>query len=271
MSGSAYKYPIKTTADEYMRLAIQSDLMRQDARDMLARIGDGRGQRVLDLCCGTGGITDVLSEWVGPGGTVLGGDLDAAKLAYASQWAEQLGLSNVTYEEVNAFQSGLPAQSFDLVHTRFALSVIQDGLGILDHMLTLVKPGGLVCVQEVNATSMECDPPNDDWDRAAQLCRDTFARVGANVSMGASLRRKFLELGLRGPIMKLCVHAQTSDDPMTMHVPLTLAAMRETIVSQGLMDGDELDALITRVADHLARPDTTSITFTMVQVTGRAP
>ncbi|MEM7749806.1 MAG: methyltransferase domain-containing protein [Pseudomonadota bacterium] len=271
MSGSANKYPIKTTADEYTRLAIQSDLFRQDAREMLALIGNGRGQRVLDLCCGTGGITDVLSEWVGPNGTVLGGDLDAAKLEYARQWAQQLGLSNVSYEEANAFQSGLPAQSFDLVHARFALSVIQDGLGILDHMLTLVKPGGYVCVQEVNATSMECDPPNDDWDRAAQLCRDTFARVGANVSMGASLRRKFLERGLRDPTMKLCVHAQTSTDPMTMHVPLTLAAMRETITSQGLMEGNELDTLITRVADHLARSDTTSVTFTMVQVVGRAP
>ena len=271
MNGKANKYPIKTTADEYMRLAIQSDLFRKDARDMLALIGDGRGQSVLDLCCGTGGITDVLSEWVGANGTVLGADLDVTKLEYARQWAEGLGLSNVTYVEANALQPGLPTQSFDLVHARFALSVIPQGLRILDHMLTLVKPGGVVCVQEVNATSMECDPPNHDWDRAVQLCRDTFSRVGANVSMGASLRRKFLERGFRDPMMKLCVHAQTSADPMTMHVPLTLAAMRETITSQELMDGNELDTLITRVADHLAHPDTTSITFTMVQVIGRGP
>jgi ubiquinone/menaquinone biosynthesis C-methylase UbiE len=264
------KYPIKTTADEYTRLAVQSDLFRDDARAMLARIGDGGGLRVLDLCCGTGGITDVLSEWVGTHGAVIGADLDSAKLEYARRWAERIGLENVTFIQTNAFDSELPLQSFDLVHTRFALSVIQNGLGILDHMLTLVKPGGPICVEEVNAASMECDPPSDDWDRAVQLCRNTFATVGANINMGSSLRRIFLERGLTDVEVKLCVHAQTSTDPMTMHVPLTLAAMRDTITSHGLMEGDELDALITRVADHLARPDTMSITYTMTQVVGRA-
>lgn len=115
------------------------------------------------------------------------------------KWANGLDLSIVGHVEANAFQTGLPVQSFDLVHTRFALSVMQDGLGILDHMLTLVKPGGVVCVQEVNATSMECDPPNDDWDRPVQLCWDTFECAGANVNLGASLRRRFLELGIQAP------------------------------------------------------------------------
>ena len=92
----------------------------------------------------------------------------------------------MSYVEANTFQTSLPALSFDLVHIRFALNVIQDGLEILDHMLKLVKPGRVVCVQEVNATSMECDPPNDDRVRAVQLCRDTFECLGANVNLGAS-------------------------------------------------------------------------------------
>ncbi len=262
-------YPIKTTADEYTRLAIQSDLFRDDARTMLARIGDGRGWRVLDLCCGTGGITDVLSDWVGIDGSVIGADLDAAKLDHARRWAEQIGLTNVEFVQANAFDSDFPPRSFDLVHARFALSVIQNGLGVLDHMLTLVKPNGIICVEEVNAASMECDPPSKDWDCAVQLCRDTFSSVGANIHLGSSLRRIFLHKGLTNVEVKLCTHAQTSTDPMTMHVPLTLAAMRDVIVSRGLMNGEELEALITRVADHLARPDTMTITFTMMQVTGR--
>lgn len=262
-------YPIKTTADEYTRLAIQSDLFRDDARAMLARIGDGRGLRALDLCCGIGGITDVLSEWVGSSGTVIGADLDRSKLDHARQWAGTLGLDNVTFTRADAFDSGLAPRSFDLVHVRFALSVIPDGLGILDHMLTLARPGGVICVEEVNATSMECDPPSDDWNRAVRLCRDTFTAVGANINLGVSLRRIFREKGLADIEVKLCVHAQTSADPMTMHVPLTLAAMRDTITSHGLMENEELSALITRVADHLARPDTMTITFTMTQLAGR--
>ena len=34
----------------------------------------------------------------------------------------------------------------------------------------------------------------------------------------------------------------------------------------GLMAKDELDALVSRVADHLARPETMTISFAMIQV-----
>ena len=117
---------------------------------MLTQIGDGAGWHVLDLCCGIGGITDVLSEWVGEGGSVVGVDLDVAKLQRARASAKEKQLSNVEFMEANAFDTGLPPRSFDLVHTRFAISVIQSGLGILDHMLTLVRPDGVVFVEEAN-------------------------------------------------------------------------------------------------------------------------
>ncbi len=263
------KYPIKTSADEFTRLEIQANLFRDDARAMLARIGDGSGWRVLDLCCGIGGITDVLSEWVGNDGSVIGADLDTAKLDYARKSAARNGLSNVEFVETNAFDSGLAPGSFDLVHSRFALSVIQNGLGILDHMLTLVRPSGVLFVEEANTYTMECSPPTADWDRALQLMKDTFVAVGADTTMGSSLRGVFLEKGLADIQIKPCLHALTVEDPMTMHLPMTLTAMRDTIISLGLMEEDELVGLAARVTDHLARPETMTISFSMVQVVGR--
>ena len=38
---AATQYPIETTADEFTRLKIQADLFRNDARTMLAQIGNG--------------------------------------------------------------------------------------------------------------------------------------------------------------------------------------------------------------------------------------
>ena len=115
------QYPIKTSADEFTRLAIQSDLCREDARAMLDRIGDGSGLRVLDLCCGTGGITDVLSAWVGATGSVIGADLDTAKLDYAAKWAEANGLTNVTFREAWTIEGQLketPRHSSDRTKVR---------------------------------------------------------------------------------------------------------------------------------------------------------
>lgn len=266
---AAIKYPITTSADEFTRLEIQADLFRDDARTMLARIGDGSGWRVLDLCCGIGGITDVLSDWVGRDGHVVGADLDAAKLERAGEWAGRQGLANVTFVEANAFDSGLAPASFDLVHTRFALSVIRDGLGILDHLLTLVRPGGIVFVEEVNTNTMECVPTTAEWERGLAVMKETFVAIGAVTTLGPTLRAEFLERGLVDVMVKPCLHALCAGDPMTMHMPNTLAAMRETITSLGLMERPELDALVARVSDHLAQPKTMTISFSMVQVVGR--
>lgn len=264
-------YPIDTSADEFTRLKIQADLFRDDARSMLARIGDGAGLRVLDLCCGTGGITDVLSDWVGAGGEVVGADLDATKLGEARTWANALGLDNVSFVEADAFATGLPEHSFDLVHTRFAISTIKDGLGILDHMLTLVRPNGIVFVEEANTHTMQCDPTTPEWEEALALMKQTFRVVGADTEIGPRLRRAFLERGLGEVIARPCLHAQTSDDPMTMHLPMTLTSMAETIEARGLMPASELRALVKRLAEHLAKPDTMTVSYSMVQVAGRAP
>jgi ubiquinone/menaquinone biosynthesis C-methylase UbiE len=79
---------------------------------------------------------------------------DAVKLQRARAWAKEKQLTNVEFFEANAFDTGLPPHSFDLVHSRFAISVIQNGLGILDHMLTLVRPNGIVFVEEANTHTL---------------------------------------------------------------------------------------------------------------------
>ncbi len=117
-------YPLSASEAEVARLRMQSDLFRDDAESMLDRIGVRLGWRCLDLCCGVGGvggITDLLSRRVGPDGEVIGLDIDASKLEVARDWAGANLLDNVSYIEGDAFDSGLPPASFDLVHTRFAL------------------------------------------------------------------------------------------------------------------------------------------------------
>jgi ubiquinone/menaquinone biosynthesis C-methylase UbiE len=268
---SAANYPISTSANEFTRLQIQSDLFRDDVHAMLQQIGDGQGRRVLDLCCGTGGITDVLSEWVGPKGSVVGADIDREKLEHARNWAITRKLQNVEFVEADAMRTGLTPRSFDLVHTRFAISVIRNGLAILDHMLTLVRPSGLVFIEEANTHTMQCFPKTEEWDRALSIMKDTFRAVGANTEIGPSLRGVLLAKGLVDLKVKPCLHALTCSDPMTMHLPLTLAAMSDTVASLGLMAKDDLRSLVTRVADHLAKPETMTLSFTMLQVLGRLP
>jgi ubiquinone/menaquinone biosynthesis C-methylase UbiE len=267
----AKDYPIRTSEDEFARLGMQAELFRRDSEFMLDRIGVEPGWRCLDLCCGTGGITDLLSRRIGLAGSVIGADMDPDKLAFARDWAAKNGLGNIRFVRSDAFATQLDAGSFDLVHCRFALSVIPNGLGILDHMLTLVRPGGTIFVEEVNIQTMECVPCNADWDQALALMSETFAQLGADLRMGPRLYGVFLEKGLTDPCIRPCLHALKAGDPMMMHLPSTVAAMRDSILSLRLLRPVELDELIERLRAYLAMPDTLTISYSMVQVVGKLP
>lgn len=267
----AQDYPIKTSEREVARLRMQSDLFRADAELMLDRIGIGLGWRCLDLCCGVGGITDLLSRRVGTEGMVTGADIDSTKLAVARDWAVANGLDNVRFERADAFATEFRKASFDLVHCRFALSVIPNGKEILNHMVTLVRPGGIVFVEEANVRTMECSPPDPIWDQMLALAVDTFAKIGADVHLGPKLYRVFRTIGLTDLRVRPCLHALRAGDPMMMHLPDTLEGMRDAILSVGALTTIELDHMVNHLREHLSKPGTLTISSSMVQVVGKVP
>src|SRR5262245_42972397 len=114
-SSASGRYPIESRTGEIERLHIQAAAMAPDCTVMLDRIGVGAGWRCLDLGCGPGGIAALLSERVGPSGHVVGLDGNAGFLEEARRSAA----SNTEFIAGDAYQTGLPDRSFDLVHMRF--------------------------------------------------------------------------------------------------------------------------------------------------------
>ena len=262
-------YPLPASEAEVARLRMQSDLFRGDAESMLDRIGVQPGWRCLDLCCGVGGITDLLSRRVGLHGEVIGLDMDAWKLEVARDWARANLLDNVRYIEGDAFDTGLPPASFDLVHTRFALGVIPDGVRMLDPILTLVRPGGVVFLEEADIGTLLCVPGHPAWDRAVDAMTRVFDRVGADLELGRKLFALLHRAGLRELRVRPCVHALRAGEPMMLHIPTTLEVMRESVLSMGLMSAPEMDRVLADLRRHLSEPETLMVAYAMVQVTGR--
>ena len=64
-------YPLERRAGEIERLTIQSKAMAPDTLAMLDRFGPMQGWACLDIGCGPGGITDLLSA---PGRARRAGD-----------------------------------------------------------------------------------------------------------------------------------------------------------------------------------------------------
>lgn len=261
-----HAYPLDMVADEVYRLRIQGEMFRPDATRALGEIGGLTGARVLDLCCGVGGITDCLVEAVGPTGTVSGLDYDPAKLAAARDWNPA---PNVTFVEGDAFQPDLSPAQFDLVHTRFAMGIIPNGAQIFDVALGLVKPGGVLFLQEGFPEPYTCHPPCPAFDRGKAVMFDCFVQIGSTLTMGLDLPALFDRAGLAEARFHPCTHIVRAGDPMADHMPLTLEAMRATILDLGLMSGDELTATIAEIRAHMAVPGHMMLSFTLVQAIAR--
>ena len=128
---------------------------------------------VADFGCGVGATTRMLAEMVGPSGHVTGIDLSAAQLEQCRRLCHADGIAHVTFVEASGTATGLPRNSFDLVYCRYLLLHLTDPADGLREMLEVLKPGGILVVEDGDLTSAGSIPPS-----ALGWFADLFGRLG---------------------------------------------------------------------------------------------
>ena len=263
----AGNYPIEHRKGEIERLDAQARSFAPDARTMLERIGVAPGWTCLDLGCGPRGITDLLSERVGPTGRVVGVDKDEGFLTHASAHAS----ANVEFRLGDAYDSRLPSATFDLVHMRFVASTAGHPESLLREALRLTRPGGIVALQEPDVDTFSCYPPHPAWDRLMTAMVGVFAAVSSDVYLARRLYRLVRDTGLADVQYRPCLIGIRSTDPMADHLPATVESVRSAILKLGLLSEQELPVLLEQCRSHLRDPGTVVRSFMVAQVWGRKP
>jgi ubiquinone/menaquinone biosynthesis C-methylase UbiE len=109
---------------------------------MLGMSEVGPGARVLDAAAGAGGQTIAAAKRVGRTGYVLATDISPNILEFASQAAQQEGLTNVQTRVMDGEElEGLEKDTFDAVSSRVGLIYFPDRQRALTGMLRALKPG----------------------------------------------------------------------------------------------------------------------------------
>lgn len=103
------------------------------------------GERVLDVACGTGVVTRLVAERVGPAGQVTGLDVNAAMLAVARATPAPAG-ALIDWIEASALEMPIPDGSYDVVLCQQGLQQIPDHLGALREMRRVLTPGGRLAI-----------------------------------------------------------------------------------------------------------------------------
>ena len=109
---------------------------------MVAAIDPQPGQRVLELAAGMGETGMLAAELVAPVGGVVISDQAEAMLEGARRRAQELSLSNLEFQVLNAEWIDLPLASIDAVLCRWGFMLLADPGAALAECRRVLRPGG---------------------------------------------------------------------------------------------------------------------------------
>jgi len=175
-----------TIADWHAQFARQAGWTQALRSQLCRRAGLLQAERVLDVGCGTGAITEELAQRTR--GAVIGLDIDPERLAFARQ---QPGRAR--YEQGDALSLPYPAQHFDIVCCHFLLMWVGDPARAVREMARVLRREGtvLICAEPDYGGRLDWpDLPIRQW----QI--DGLRRQGADPTIGRQLRRLLVHAGL---------------------------------------------------------------------------
>jgi SAM-dependent methyltransferase len=264
---SREEYLLADQPSELERLQLQSRVWEPSGRELLTKIGEGSGLRALDVGCGALGWLRVLSEWVGPSGRVVGADVDQRLLDAAQSLLEIERIANVELAVDDLFESKLDRESFDLVHARYVIAPLGRGRDQVASHRRLVRPGGLLVLEEWDLGSWHFNPPAPAAERLIRMLSEIFASLGGEA--GRRLPELLREIGIDEPELDAHVIALKPGHPY-LRLPLQFSVALESRLLE-MLSADELASLRRQAEDELDEPVRWGTSFTLIQSWGRRP
>ncbi len=158
-------------------------------------------QQVLDLACGTGLLTFLEADAVGPSGHVIGVDITPSMLEVAGFNKRKAGdkYSNVTFLKGDILHleetEELKGKLFDVITVASALVLLPDPTAAIEHWSQFLKPGGLIALDATHPRNLVAGmvlervarrlelpmPYNRSWSKSESTLKDVLESAGLEV------------------------------------------------------------------------------------------
>lgn len=227
-----------------------------------------RGERVLDVACGTGMVARHVAPLVGAEGRVVGVDLNPAMVAVAERLSRPAGAS-IEWRQGDAGALDLEGEEFDLVVCQQGLQFFGDRGAALRGIRRLLAPGGRIAL----ATWAGIDRQPFYRDLAEVELRHlaplgvTYEDVIAPFSLGDTGLIRFLLEGNGFTNVSIEARSVTARFPSRDYIrklETAYGAVLPAFVSDPQAFGTFLDAVESESADLVARyQDGDTVTYPM--------
>ena len=114
-----------------------SDLQKEHGKELVEKLSVEKNMKILDLGCGTGYLSSLLADCVGPEGKVVAIDPNRSRLEIAEK---QYSRPNLVFLAANDVT--LPEDQYDLVFTNYVLHWVENKATLLNKVYQNLKPGG---------------------------------------------------------------------------------------------------------------------------------
>ena len=263
------EYLLGHSANEEERLRRQPHELAPDSRRLLDQLDIRPGDQAIDVGCGPQGILDLLSERVGPKGTVVGLERSESTVRLARKFVAERQLRNVEVLEADAKSTGLPRDSFDVVHARLVLVNVPEPQRVVEEMIALARPGGVIASHEADWGAFLCNPPSRAWDRLLEVFLAYSRNNGIDLFVGRKTHQMFRAAGLTDIQVDPVIHVYPPGNNRRNILCDFLENVKDRILAERLMTEAEFHEQLTELKLHLHDTDTLVISHLFVQVWGR--
>jgi len=230
-------YGLRLSDEELARYRLMAQRAREHEADLWELAGLRPGARVVDVGCGPGAMLPVLAACVGPHGAVAGVDADPDAVATARSVLADAGVHRVGVRRGRADATWLPAGGYDVAMLRHVLA--HNGGAeqrIVDHLATLVRPGGHVYLLDVDATAAGISPAPAEIDDLTARYERWHTDRGNDVRIGRRLASLARGAGLEVEAFRGWFDIQ----PLPVGLRGPAWAARDTLVAAGLADAGDV-------------------------------
>ena len=213
--------------------------------------GISAGVTVLELGCGPGEVSELLSEIVGPTGSVLAVDRSDKMLSTAKRRLEEAGKTNIRFvcadlNNAPDYLEDVNRSSFDVVAGRRVLIYLASPDRVLASLLPWLREGGLVVFEEFDSTicpgHVATMPAHI---RGVSFLDTMLGEEGVDRSMGFHLPATFVAAGLQFERIWAEAVIDGQGDQYTLGELLQL--LKPRLESAAVATASEIDSLVTQI------------------------
>src|SRR5262249_13083861 len=258
------RYVLKTGEAGAGRLELLDRVCGPETQRILSQIGIPPGGKVADIGCGIGTTTVWLAKAVGPRGEVAAVDISADQMKIAAQRAAALGVTNISFAEASAYETGLPRSSFDIIHCRFLLCHLARPMDALRELASLLKPGGVLACFDCDLTSLFSVPHTSTYARVSEILLATGIARGVDFALGLKLPRLFHSCGFAQPEIAFIQPGFLRGEEKRLWEYSFLEASPATVAA-GITSQNEVRSLAAEL-EQIARDETILVAQTRMPV-----